>query len=236
MDANNLNRYSGTFEAVGISAAMEGVRVAETYARNSIVQKKDAEIDLLIDECDALEDDYDALRSAYLILKKKYEKQVENHNSDIDDYNKLATKHNALLVENEELRDVNKKLKGKVENSAFENEIKMDEIEENNVKANKENEASFAALYKSINASKQNTEFSLKVSFTQNKIHKGFVGFLISQRIISEEMYDAYFAQKLFDQNSLDISRGAITYDESMSWLKTHNRTMHEKVCIKSDS
>lgn len=231
MEGNNkLDRHFGLFGAIGVNAAIEGIQAAENYSRNIIIENKDATIDSLINECEGLEDDFENISKLYKKLKSKHAELLECHNRDIDDYNNLAAKFNEISIENNKIVEENRVLKGQANNRIFENELKMDNMLEVSIKEQKETEASFAALYKSINTSKQNCEFSLKVAFTQNKISKQFIDILISQGVIRREMYEAHFSQKIFNQNELDQERGAITYDESIYWLKVHNSSMHKKM------
>lgn len=227
---NNLDRHFGLFGSVGINAAIEGVQAAENYSKNTIIETKNARIDSLIEECEFLEDNYENLKKIYSDLKAHHKLLVDSHNADIDDYNALVHKFNAMTKENNQLRDENKSLKGQAHNTAFQSELKLDEVLEGNIKEKKETEVSFATLYKSINTSKHNSEFSLKVAFTQNKISKEFIEILISQGIIRREMYEAHFSQRIFNQNDVDQKRSAVTYDDSISWLKIHNPTMYKKM------
>lgn len=227
---NNLDRHFGAFGFIGVNAAIEGIQAAENYSRNTIIENKNATINSLIGECEELEDNFENLSRLYAKLKENHKKLLECHSKDIDDYNELAAKYNEMSLESNKLIAENKALKGQAKNTVFENELKIDDMLEVNIKEQKETEASFAALYKSINTSKQNCEFSLKVAFTQNKISKEFIEHLIFQGVILREMYEAHFSQKIFTQNELDLKRGAITYDESISWLKVHNSSMYKKM------
>lgn len=230
MSNTNLDRSFGLFNGVASSAYTEGLIRADEFAQSCALERKNQRIDSLIDEVENLEDNYELLQIQNNKLKAEIKNLRKSNDNDIDDYNALVDRFNKLLEANEKLRAENSKLKENAHIQKIENSTRIEHLQDMTSRELKEADAGFAHLYRTVNNSRQSTEFSLKVVYSQNRIRGSFIETLIGMGVVSREMYENHFSQKVLEQDGIDKSRNGVTYSESLSWMKVHNPNMYNKL------
>lgn len=232
MSEMNLDRSFGLFSGMGAAALAEGVENARNFSHSCAIGRKNDKINDLLDEVEGLEDNIDHLKKAYKKLFDQHKILQAASSQDIVDYNSLADRFNQLQEDYIAKDSDNQALNKRIQALKFESSENIENIQEVSSAEKKAANASFAVLYKNVNTGKQQVEFSLKVAYTQNKIRAEFIEKIIGMGLIPRVLFEDHFRQSVLTQNDLDEKRQGISYGDSFSWIKSHHKSMYEKLKV----